>query len=106
MRSEGGDRVAYGMRREDTTMARRELIVCFAMSGVAATAIAQTTPAPENWTPINRAARTITGRVSVWRSDKTGKEVDPALSHLSPGKSSHSAHRMTVGQYVYDAGAR
>jgi hypothetical protein len=46
-----------------TLMATREMALCFALSGLTATAIAQTA-APENWTPIGRMAQTITGRVT------------------------------------------
>ena len=52
-------------------MATRELMFCFAMAGLASTAIAQTAPAPENWTPINRTAQTITGRVTFTPSEVT-----------------------------------
>ncbi len=45
-------------------MATRDLVLCFALSGLAATGTAQTTPAPENWTPIGRPAQTITGHVT------------------------------------------
>jgi hypothetical protein len=45
-------------------MATREMAVCFALSGLAATAAAQTAPGPENWTPIGRTAQTITGHVT------------------------------------------
>ena len=45
-------------------MATREMMFCFALSGLTATAIAQTAPAPETWTPISRTAQTITGRVT------------------------------------------
>ena len=40
--------------------------LCFALSGLTATATAtaQTAPAPESWTPISRTAQTITGRVT------------------------------------------
>ena len=38
--------------------------LCFALSGLTATATAQTAPAPESWTPISRTAKTITGRVT------------------------------------------
>ena len=45
-------------------MATRDLVLCFAFSGLTATATAQTVPAPETWTPISRTAQTITGRVT------------------------------------------
>lgn len=38
--------------------------LCFALSGLTATATAQTAPAPESWTPISHTAQTITGRVT------------------------------------------
>jgi hypothetical protein len=38
--------------------------LCFALSGLTATATAQTASAPESWTPTNRPAQTITGRVT------------------------------------------
>ena len=44
-------------------MATREMVVCVAISGLTAVAIAQTVPAPETWTPIGRPALTVTGRV-------------------------------------------
>jgi hypothetical protein len=52
-------------------MAIRDLALCFALSGLAATATAQTTPAPENWTPIGRPAQTITGHVTLTPSEIT-----------------------------------
>ena len=45
-------------------MATWEMALCFALSALTATATAQTVPEPENWTPISRAAQTITGRVT------------------------------------------
>jgi hypothetical protein len=45
-------------------MARRFVALCFAASGLAAAATAQTTPATETWAPVNRPAQTITGRVT------------------------------------------
>ena len=45
-------------------MATREMALCFALSGLTATATAQIAPAPETWTPISRTAQTITGRVT------------------------------------------
>jgi hypothetical protein len=45
-------------------MATRELVLCLVLSGLTATAIAQTTPVPENWNPISRTAQTTTGRVA------------------------------------------
>ena len=44
-------------------MAMCEMVVCFALSGLAATATAQTAPASETWTPTNRTAQTVTGHV-------------------------------------------
>ena len=45
-------------------MAAHEMALCFALSGLAATAAAQTAPAPETWTPISHTAQAITGRVT------------------------------------------
>jgi hypothetical protein len=45
-------------------MATRSMAFCFAFCGLTATAIAQTAPAPETWTPISRPSQTITGRVT------------------------------------------
>jgi hypothetical protein len=45
-------------------MVSRAMMLCLALSGLTATAIAQTTRAPETWTPIGRMAQTITGRVT------------------------------------------
>jgi hypothetical protein len=53
-----------------TLMATREMALCFALSGLTATAIAQTT-APETWTPIGRMAQTITGRVTFMPTEIT-----------------------------------
>ena len=150
-------------------MATRKSTVCFAMSGLAATAIAQTAPAPENWTPINRTAQTITGRVTftpsevtfqngkslplarggqmlfrpeakkkrvmadlyrvtspddpvledgnklckgkpiayliVWKSEKTGKEVDPRTVAPFSGQKLTLGSPDDCGRYVYDAEA-
>ena len=52
-------------------MATREMALCFALSGLAATAAAQTAPGPETWTPIGRMAQTITGRVTFTPSEIT-----------------------------------
>jgi hypothetical protein len=52
-------------------MATREIALCFALSGLTATAIAQTVTAPENWAPIGRPAETITGRVTFTPSEIT-----------------------------------
>jgi hypothetical protein len=45
-------------------MLSRAMMLCFALSGLTATAIAQTVPTPETWTPIGRPAQTVTGRVT------------------------------------------
>ena len=63
-------------------MATREMAVCFALSGLAATAAAQTAPGPENWTPISRTAQTITGHVT----------FTPAEITFQNGKSLPLAH--------------
>ena len=52
-------------------MATREMALCFALSGLTATAIAQTPPAPENWSAIGRVTQTITGRVTFTPSEIT-----------------------------------
>ena len=52
-------------------MATREMALCVAISGLTATAIAQTAPAPETWTPIGRPAQAITGRVTFSPSEIT-----------------------------------
>src|SRR4051812_44120698 len=41
------------------------------LSGLTATSIAQTASAPENWSPTNRTAQTITGRVTFTPSEIT-----------------------------------
>jgi hypothetical protein len=46
-----------------TVPTAREMALCFALSGLTTTAIAQTA-APEDWTPIGRMAQTTTGRVA------------------------------------------
>jgi len=64
-------------------MATRVMALCLALSGLTVTAIAQTTPAPETWTPVGRMAQTITGRVTFRRSEITfqnGKSLP-----LAPG---------------------
>jgi hypothetical protein len=45
-------------------MAMREMALCLAVCGMTTTAITQTTPPPETWTPLGRMAQTITGRVT------------------------------------------
>jgi hypothetical protein len=55
----------------EDTMAIREMTLCFALSGLTATAIAQTMPTPETWTPIGRPAQTVTGRVTFTPSEIT-----------------------------------
>ena len=71
-------------------MATREMAVCFALSGLAATAAAQTAPGPETWTPIGRMAQTITRRVTFTPSEITfqnGKSLSLAqLPQFAPPK--------------------
>ena len=52
-------------------MATREMALCLVLSGLTATATAQTASAPETWTPISRMAQTITGRVTFTPSEIT-----------------------------------
>ena len=52
-------------------MATRTMALCLALSGLAGTASGQTSPAPENWTPIGRTAQTVTGRVTFAPSEIT-----------------------------------
>lgn len=52
-------------------MPTREMALCFALSGLTATATAQTAPAPETWTPISRTAQTITGHATFTPSEIT-----------------------------------
>src|ERR1700758_4516300 len=47
------------------------MALCLTLFGLTATAIAQTAPAPENWTPVGRPAQTITGRVVFTPSEIT-----------------------------------
>ena len=64
-------------------MVSRAMMLCLALSGLTATAIAQTVAAPETWTPIGRMAQTITGRVTFSPSEITfqnGKSLP-----LAPG---------------------
>ena len=42
----------------------RTMALCLALCGLTATAIAQTVPAPETWTPVGRMAQTVAGRVT------------------------------------------
>jgi hypothetical protein len=42
----------------------RAITLCLALSGLTATATAQTVTAPETWTPVGRMSQTITGRVT------------------------------------------
>jgi hypothetical protein len=67
----------------EDAMLTREMALCFALSGLTATATAQSVTAPENWTPIGRPAQTITGRVTFTPSEITfqnGKSLP-----LTPG---------------------
>jgi hypothetical protein len=52
------------MPAAEDMMANREMALCLALSGLAATAAAQTAPAPETWTLISHTAQAITGRVT------------------------------------------
>ena len=52
-------------------MATREMALCCVLSGLTATATAQTLPAPEKWIPISRVAQTITGRVTFTQNEIT-----------------------------------
>ena len=45
-------------------MTMRKLLLGFAVSGLAATAVAQTAAVSENWAPVGHLAQTITGRVT------------------------------------------
>jgi hypothetical protein len=54
-----------------TVTATREVALCFALYGLSATAIAQSAPVPENWSPIGRVTQTITGRVTFTPSEIT-----------------------------------
>ena len=42
----------------------RELVLAFMVCGFAATAVAQSSTAPESWVPVGHPAQTITGRVT------------------------------------------
>jgi hypothetical protein len=59
------------MPAAEDMMATREMALCFALSGLTATATAQTVPAPETWTAIGRVTQTITGRVTFTPSEIT-----------------------------------
>jgi hypothetical protein len=52
-------------------MMTRKMAVCLALSGLTATATAQTTSVPENWTAASRSAQTVTGRVMFTPSEIT-----------------------------------
>ncbi len=52
-------------------MATREMALCLALSGLTATATAQSVPAAETWTPISRMTQTTTGRVTFTPSEIT-----------------------------------
>jgi hypothetical protein len=52
-------------------MAIRVLAFCLGFAGFVVTANAQTAPAPEKWTPIGRAAQTITGHITFTPSEIT-----------------------------------
>jgi hypothetical protein len=71
------------MPPEEYAMVTRKTALCLALSGLAATASAQTVTAPENRTPIGRSAQTNTGRVTFTSSEITfqnGKSLP-----LAPG---------------------
>jgi hypothetical protein len=71
------------MPAAEDMMTTREMALCFALSGLTATATAQTVFAPETWTPISRTAQTITGRVMFTPSEITfqnGKSLPLARS--------------------------
>jgi hypothetical protein len=59
------------MPAPEDMMATREMALCFALSGLTASATGQTASAPEIWTPISRTAQTITGHVTVTPSEIT-----------------------------------
>ena len=50
-------------------MVTREIALCLALSGLTATAMAQSTTAPETWTPISPVAKAVTGRVTFTPSE-------------------------------------
>ena len=50
-------------------MVTREIALCLALSGLTATAMAQSTTAPETWTPIGPVAKAVTGRVTFTPSE-------------------------------------
>jgi hypothetical protein len=72
----------FDMIGEDA-MLTREMALCLALSGLTATATAQTVSAPENWKAIGRPAQTITGRVTFTQTEivfQNGKSLP-----LAPG---------------------
>jgi hypothetical protein len=71
------------MAPAEDVMVTREMALCLALSGLIATATAQTVTAPENWTPIGRSAQTITGRVTFMLSEITFQNGKPLP--LAPG---------------------
>ena len=57
------------------------MALCLALSGLTATAMAQSTSTPETWTPINPVARSVTGRVTFTPSEiafQNGKSLSLA----------------------------
>ena len=65
----------------DGAMVTREMALCLALSGLTATAIAQTMSAPETWTPINPVAQMVTGRITFTPSEiafQNGKSLSLA----------------------------
>ena len=54
-----------------TYEAMREIALCVVLSGVVVTAIAQTAAVTENWAPIDRVSKMITGRVTFTPSEIT-----------------------------------
>jgi hypothetical protein len=71
------------MPAAEDMMATHEMALYFALSGLTATATAQTVQAPETWTPISRTAQAITGRVMFTPSEITfqnGKSLPLARS--------------------------
>ena len=62
-------------------MVTHEMALCLALSGLTATAMAQSTSTPETWTPINPVARSVTGRVTFTPSEiafQNGKSLSLA----------------------------
>ena len=79
-------------------MANREMALCLALSGLAATAAAQTAPAPETWTLISHTAQAITGRVTFTPTEITfqngqslplARRWPDALQARAEGKKGH-----------------